>query len=69
MQPHLQLHPGFIISVYISSNHALTSPIIAKYKLLHLYNCAEKDTSDLASQTQIWKTWLLWNLKWAARIL
>lgn len=56
MQPHLQVHPGFIILVYISSNHAITSPIIAKYKLLHLYNCEEKDTSDLASQTQIWNT-------------
>lgn len=53
MQPHLQVHHGLIILVYISSNHALTFPIITKYKTWHLYNCAVKDTSDLASQTQI----------------
>jgi len=30
MQPHLQVYRGLIISVYVSSNHALTSPIITK---------------------------------------
>jgi hypothetical protein len=52
MQPHLQVHHG-LISVYPSSNHTITSPIIAKYKSWHLHNCAVKDTLDLESQTQI----------------
>jgi hypothetical protein len=63
MQPLLQVHPGFIILVYVSSNHALISPIIAKYKLLHLYNCEEKDTSDLASQIQIWNNLITFKFK------
>jgi hypothetical protein len=52
MQPHLQVHHG-LVSVHPSSNHTITSPTAAKYKLWHLYNCAVKDTLDLEPQTQI----------------